>query len=108
MLERIAADTLFEEGQLVRISAETPREYDNYLYVVDREVYKDSRGERLGEPLLIFPGRSTPSGGNVMSGAGASTFPRMAIQSLTSLCSVVAVTTSAKCCSSSSARSLCL
>jgi hypothetical protein len=72
-LERVAADAPFEEGQFVRISVEAPRGYDNYLYVVDREVYKDSRGEKLGEPLLIFPGPSTPSGGNLIS-AGRSIY----------------------------------
>jgi hypothetical protein len=73
VLERVTADTLLEDGQLVRISVETPREYDNYLYVVDREVYKDDSGERLGEPLLIFPGRGTPPGGSVIS-AGRSVY----------------------------------
>jgi hypothetical protein len=72
-LERVAADTRFKEGQLVRISVEAPREYNNYLYVVDREVFKDNRGERLGEPSLIFPARSTPPGGNVIS-AGKSVY----------------------------------
>jgi len=72
-LERVTADTRFKEGQLVRISVEAPREYDNYLYVVDREVYKDNKGERLGEPSLIFPARSTPPGGNVIS-AGKSVY----------------------------------
>src|SRR5687767_6643678 len=72
-LERVAADASFEEGQFLRISVEAPRGYDNYLYVVDREVYKDSRGERLGEPLLIFPSPSTPPGGNVIS-AGRSVY----------------------------------
>jgi len=72
-LERVAADTPFKEGELVRISVEAPREYDNYLYVIDREVYKDGRGELLGEPSLIFPGRGTPSGGNMIS-AGRSVY----------------------------------
>ena len=72
-LERVTADTRFKEGQLVRISVEAPREYDNHLYVVDREVYKDNKGERLGEPSLIFPARSTPPGGNVIS-AGKSVY----------------------------------
>jgi hypothetical protein len=72
-LERVTTDTRFKEGQLVRISVEAPREYDNYLYVVDREVYKDNKGERLGEPSLIFPARSTPPGGNVIS-AGKSVY----------------------------------
>jgi hypothetical protein len=72
-LERVTADTLFKEGQLVRISVEAPREYDNYLYVVDREVFKDNKGERLGDPSLIFPARSTPPSGNVIS-AGKSVY----------------------------------
>jgi hypothetical protein len=72
-LERVTVDTPFKEGQLVRISVEAPREYDNYIYVVDREVYKDNSGERLGEPYLIFPARSTPPGGNVIS-AGKSVY----------------------------------
>jgi hypothetical protein len=41
--------------------------------VVDREVFKDNKGERFGEPSLIFPGRSTPPGGNVIS-AGKSVY----------------------------------
>jgi hypothetical protein len=72
-LERVTADTRFREGQLVRISVEAPREYDNYLYVIDREVFKENKGERLGEPSLIFPARSTPPGGNVIS-AGKSVY----------------------------------
>lgn len=73
VLERVAADSPFSEGQLVRISIEAPREDDSYFYVIDREVYKDERGERLGEPELIFPARTTPSGGNVIR-AGRSIF----------------------------------
>jgi hypothetical protein len=72
-LERVTADTRFKEGQLVRISVEAPREYDNYLYVVDREVFMDNKVERLGEPSLIFPAPSTPPGGNVLS-AGKSVY----------------------------------
>jgi hypothetical protein len=72
-LERVTADTRFKEGELVRISVEAPREYDNYLYVVDREVFKDNKGERLGESSLIFPARSTPPAGNVIS-AGKSVY----------------------------------
>lgn len=72
-LERVTADTRFKEGQLVRVSVEAPREYDNYLYVVDREVFKDIRGERWGEPNLIFPARTTPVGGNKIS-AGKSVY----------------------------------
>jgi hypothetical protein len=72
-LERVTAGAPFKEGELVRISVEAPREFDNYIYVVDREVYKDNKGERLGEPYLIFPARSTPPGGNMIS-AGKSVY----------------------------------
>jgi len=72
-LERVSADAAFRDGQLLRISVEAPREYDNYLYVIDREVFKGDRGERLGEPNLIFPARTTPLGGNVIS-AGRSVY----------------------------------
>lgn len=72
-LERVTAETTFEDGQLLRISVEAPREYNNYLYVVDREVFKESTGERLGEPTLIFPARRTPPGGNEIS-AGKSVY----------------------------------
>ena len=54
-LERATADTRFKEGRLVRISIEAPREYDTCIYVVDRKVFKENKGERLGEPSLIFP-----------------------------------------------------
>jgi hypothetical protein len=73
VLERVTADTPFSEGQLVRISVEAPREDDNYLYVIDREVYKDDGGERLGEPYLIFPAGATPAAGNVIT-AGKSIY----------------------------------
>jgi hypothetical protein len=72
-LERVTAETTFEDGQLLRISVEAPRAYNNYLYVVDREVFKESTGERLGEPTLIFPARRTPPGGNEIS-AGKSVY----------------------------------
>jgi hypothetical protein len=62
--ERATADTLFNEGERVRLSIEAPRESDNYLYVIDREVYADGT---TSDPYLIFPSRSTPKGGNVMT-----------------------------------------
>jgi len=62
--ERVAADTPFKEGQFVRLSIEAPRENDAYLYVIDREVYADGK---MGDPYLIFPAQSTPSGGNVVT-----------------------------------------
>ncbi|NOT59854.1 MAG: hypothetical protein HOP19_06465 [Acidobacteria bacterium] len=61
-LERAEAETPFSEGQRLRISVETPCAGVSYLYVIDREVYADGT---LGEPSLIFPGRTTPLGGNV-------------------------------------------
>jgi len=48
--ERIHADTPLAEGQRVRLSIEAPR--TGFLYVIDRERYKDGT---LGEPYLIFP-----------------------------------------------------
>jgi len=62
MAERAATDTLFNEGERLRLSIEAPREGDNYLYVIDREVYADGT---TSDPYLIFPSRSTPKGGNV-------------------------------------------
>lgn len=64
--ERVAADTLFKSGQRVRIGVEIPRGNENYLYVIDREVYADGT---MSVPYLIFPSQTTPPGGNeVISG----------------------------------------
>jgi hypothetical protein len=60
--ERATAGTLFNEGERVRLSIEVPREGDNYLYVIDREVYADGT---TSDPYLIFPSQSTPKWGNV-------------------------------------------
>jgi hypothetical protein len=65
MAERATAGTLFNEGERVRLSIEVPREGDNYLYVIDREVYADGT---TSDPYLIFPSQSTPKWGNVATG----------------------------------------
>ena len=57
--ERVEAATRFTLGDKVRLSFETPR--TGYLYVVDREVFKDGS---LGEPYLIFPTRASLGGDN--------------------------------------------
>jgi hypothetical protein len=59
--ERVIADTVFHMNQRVRVGVEVPRDKNGYLYVIDREVYADGT---MSEPYLIFPSRSTPSGGN--------------------------------------------
>ncbi len=64
MAERAAADTLFTEGERVRLSIEAPRRSDGYLYVIDREVYADGA---TSDPYLIFPSQTTPEGGNVVT-----------------------------------------
>jgi len=62
--ERATTDTLFNDGERVRLSVEVPRECDNYLYVIDREVYADGT---TSDPYLIFPSHSTPKWGNVVT-----------------------------------------
>jgi hypothetical protein len=62
--ERAAADTLFTEGERLRLSIEAPRRGDSYLYVIDREVYADGS---TSDPYLIFPSPTTPEGGNVVT-----------------------------------------
>jgi hypothetical protein len=48
--ERVEADAIFREGDLVRISVESPR--TGYLYVVDRDVFADGTA---GAAMLIYP-----------------------------------------------------
>jgi hypothetical protein len=48
--ERVEADSLFQDGDYLRLSIESPRA--GYLYVIDRDWFID--GE-LGETKLIFP-----------------------------------------------------
>ena len=47
---RVEADTEFHEGDLLRLSIESPR--DGYLYVIDRDWFTDNSS---GETKLIFP-----------------------------------------------------
>ena len=49
---RVEADTKFHDGDLVRISVESPR--SGYLYIIDRDWFIDGNG---GETNLIFPVR---------------------------------------------------
>lgn len=46
---------------------------DNYIYVIDREIYKENGKEMLRESDLIFPSRSTPIGESRIS-AGKSLY----------------------------------
>jgi hypothetical protein len=62
--ERATADTLFAEGERLRLSIEAPRMSDGYLYVIDQEVYADGA---TSDPYLIFPSQTTPEGGNVVT-----------------------------------------
>ena len=62
--ERIAASTLLNIGDRVRLTVESPR--PGFLYIIDREQYADGS---LGEPMLIFPTKQTRGGDNrVMPG----------------------------------------
>ena len=59
---RVKAEHLFNLGDLVRLTVESPD--DGYLYVIDRESYGDGS---LGEPMLIFPTARTRDGDNRVS-----------------------------------------
>jgi len=59
-LERVREGTLLAPGQVVRLTVESLSR-EGYLYVISREAYADGS---LGDPRLIFPGKSTPAGGN--------------------------------------------
>ena len=71
--ERTTVEALFKEGERLRISVEAPRADDNYIYVIDREIYREKGKEILREPDLIFPSRSTPIGESKVS-AGKSVY----------------------------------
>lgn len=60
--ERVEADTLFANGDRVRLSIESPR--DGYLYVIDREVYTNGK---TSDPYLIFPALNIRNGANSVS-----------------------------------------
>jgi hypothetical protein len=70
---RATSDAFFKEGEHLRISVEASRLYDNYLYVIDREVHKDKGKEILRGADLIFPSPSTPIG-ETMVMAGKSVY----------------------------------
>jgi hypothetical protein len=57
--KRLAANTEFEAGDLVRLSIESPSE--GYLYVIDREMRADGS---LGSPVQIFPTAMSRGGDN--------------------------------------------
>lgn len=50
--ERVEADTQFHEGDVLRLSIESPRA--GYLYVIDRDWFTDGKS---GDTNLIFPAR---------------------------------------------------
>ena len=57
--KRVAADTVFNLGDKVRLSFESPAA--GYLYVFDREMYADGK---VGEPYQIFPTMLSRGGNN--------------------------------------------
>jgi hypothetical protein len=57
--ERIEADTPLREGDLVRISIESPR--SGFLYIIDRDLFADGSA---GDAMLIFPTEGTRGGDN--------------------------------------------
>jgi hypothetical protein len=60
--ERVEADTVFNPGDNVRLSVESPR--DGYIYVIDREIYSDGK---TSDPYLIFPSLDIRGGANSVS-----------------------------------------
>src|SRR5262249_18869758 len=59
--ERVSLETPLAEGQLVRLSIESARV--GYLYVIDREQYRDGS---VGDPFLIFPIQLVRNGNNAV------------------------------------------
>src|SRR5260370_26299276 len=57
--KRVEADTIFNEGDHVRLSIESPRA--GYLYVVDRDLFADGT---TGGAMLIYPWSDMPGGDN--------------------------------------------
>jgi uncharacterized protein DUF4384 len=57
--ERVEADTVFNPGDQVLLSIESPR--DGYLYVIDRELYSNGK---TSDPYLIFPAHNIRNGAN--------------------------------------------
>jgi len=62
--ERVEDETVFAPKDKVRLSIESPR--DGYLYIIDREQYKDGK---VSDPYLIFPTLRSREGANKV-GAG--------------------------------------
>jgi hypothetical protein len=60
--KRAESGTRFSVGDRLRLAVEVPR--TGYLYVVDREKYRDGG---LGDPFLIFPTSRTNGGDNRVS-----------------------------------------
>jgi len=75
--ERVEADTVFTAGDRVRLGIESPR--DGYLYVVDREQYKDGT---LSDPYLIFPSLRNRDGANSVAAGKLIELPERASFSL--------------------------
>ncbi|MFN7926971.1 MAG: DUF4384 domain-containing protein [Blastocatellia bacterium] len=81
--ERVEASTAFNEGQLVRLSVEVPR--NGYLYVINREQYADST---FSDPYLIFPLQSQHGENRVSAGRVVELPPQMDEQAVFELHSV--------------------
>lgn len=62
--ETAAADTVFREGEFLRLSVEYPPLGRYYLYWIDCEEYRDGS---FSPPKLIYPGKSMPPDGNVLT-----------------------------------------
>ncbi len=56
---RVGSDTVFNRGDQVRISIESPRK--GYLYIIDREILGD---DTFGPPYQIFPTMLAHNGSN--------------------------------------------
>lgn len=63
ILERVPVGTIFSPGDRIRLSVESAR--GGYLYVVDRERYRDGT---TGVPYLVFPLTSFRKGENFVGG----------------------------------------
>jgi hypothetical protein len=75
--ERVEADTVFAAGDRVRLGIESPR--DGYLYVIDREQYKDGT---VSDPYLIFPTLRNRDGANSVAAGKLIELPERASFSL--------------------------
>src|SRR5215208_4453238 len=57
--ERVEADTIFREGDQIRLTIESPQ--PGYLYVVDRDLFAD---DSTGPAMLIYPWADMRGGDN--------------------------------------------